>query len=228
MDALKRSTIVYANNVVFESTTNDALVRMWREHLPACATMVVFDETAILSSGESRNSRTKNKLEWASRIDTLCTHVSWQPNHDWRVYLWNVSPIYTAMRNWASSVALEDLLGWAICHAKAVLIHGDESSTSWKDSMMIIQSDISVIYDDWSFLTQALSLFIVIKSSTKDYQNAQDQVVQHSKHQQVGHKIGCICIIDGSQQNIVVDTLLNKLSKLAKVASSLRSPTSIP
>ncbi len=218
LGAVERSSVVYANNVVFEAATNAALVRVWRQHLPACATIVVFDDTAILSSGEIRTSRTKDKLNWVSKIDTMNTQVSWQPSHKFDVHLWIVSPIYTSMRNWAASAVLEDLLGWAICNAKAFLLPGHQNSASWQDSI-VIQSDISMIPDDWSDLNQAPSLFIVVKSSIKDYEKAQDQVVLNSSHLPKLENICFMCIVDGCQQHPIVDSLLEKLSSLAKVSS---------
>ncbi len=217
LGAVKRSSVVYANNVVFGSTINANLVQMWRQHLSAYATIVVFDDTAILSSGETRTSRTRDKLDWVSRIDTMSTQVSWRPGHTYDVQLWVVSPIYTSMRNWAVSAALEDLLGWAICNAKAFLLQGDQKSASWQDCI-IIQSHISVTRDCWNTCKQAPSLFIVIKSSIQDYEKAQDQLIQNNPPEL---KNMCfVCIVDGSLQNPIVDSLLEKLSKLAEVPSS--------
>jgi hypothetical protein len=59
---IARSTIIYANNVVFGHETNIALSTMWRNSLPADAVIVVFDETAMLSSGQDR-----------SRLDLIST-----------------------------------------------------------------------------------------------------------------------------------------------------------
>jgi hypothetical protein len=87
---IARSTIVYANNVVFEATTNIALATMWRNSLPADAVIVVFDETAMLSSGQERHSRFHGNLEWASKEQSIETKVSWQHLHSYTIHLWRV------------------------------------------------------------------------------------------------------------------------------------------
>jgi hypothetical protein len=87
---IARSTIVYANNVVFEETTNIALATMWRNSLPADAVIAVFDETAMLSSGQERHSRHHGNLDWASKEQSIETKVSWQHLHSYPIHLWRV------------------------------------------------------------------------------------------------------------------------------------------
>jgi hypothetical protein len=88
---IARSTIVYANNVVFEEKTNIALATMWRNSLPVDAVIAVFDETAMLSSGEERHSRHDGKVDWASKGQSIETRVSWQDLHSYVIHFWRVS-----------------------------------------------------------------------------------------------------------------------------------------
>ena len=87
---IARSTIVYANNVVFGHETNIALSTMWRNSLPADAVIVVFDETAMLSSGQDRISRLQGNLDWASKEQSIETKVSWQQLHSYTIHFWRV------------------------------------------------------------------------------------------------------------------------------------------
>jgi hypothetical protein len=87
---IARSTIVYANNVVFGHETNIALSTMWRNSLPADAVIVVFDETAMLSSGKDRISRLNGNLDWASKEQSIETKVSWQQLHSYTIHFWRV------------------------------------------------------------------------------------------------------------------------------------------
>ena len=87
---IARSTIVYANNVVFGHETNIALSTMWRNSLPADAVIVVFDETAMLSSGQDRISRLNGNLDWASKEQSIETKVSWQQLHSYTIHFWRV------------------------------------------------------------------------------------------------------------------------------------------
>ena len=84
-----RSTVVYANNVVFNC--NKDLVALWQEHLRDGATMVVFDEKEILSSGSRTNTRRNSKLDWTLKLGTVLASVNWQPSGDPRpVHVWLV------------------------------------------------------------------------------------------------------------------------------------------
>jgi hypothetical protein len=89
---MKRTTIAYTNNIIFGTETNVALIDLWRRHLPANAVMVLFDETAVLSSACDRSSRSHSNIDWAFKHDTIKTSVSWQPLHACDVHLWEVSP----------------------------------------------------------------------------------------------------------------------------------------
>ena len=73
-----RSTVVYANNVVFDC--NDRLIELWQQHLQNGATMVVFDEKAILSSGRKTSTRRTQKVDWTSKLGTVGASVNWQPS----------------------------------------------------------------------------------------------------------------------------------------------------
>lgn len=72
----KRSTVVYANNVVFNC--NDTLIALWAQNLQHGATMVVFDETAILKSGSKTNTRRTQNIDWTSKLGTVGASVNWQ------------------------------------------------------------------------------------------------------------------------------------------------------
>jgi hypothetical protein len=63
---------------------------MWRNSLPADAVIVVFDETAMLSSGQDRISRLNGNLEWASKEHSIETKVSWQQLHSYTIHFWRV------------------------------------------------------------------------------------------------------------------------------------------
>jgi hypothetical protein len=92
ISVMQRTTIAYTNNIIFGTETNVALIDLWRRHLPANAAMVLFDETAVLSSACERSSRSQSNIDWAFKHDTIKTSVSWQPLHACDVHLWEVSP----------------------------------------------------------------------------------------------------------------------------------------
>ena len=87
---IARSNVVYANNVVFGPITNITLVEMWRNSLPAGAMIVLFDETAILGSGDQRISRFQDKLDWASKEHSFETKVSWQVYKTLSIHCWRI------------------------------------------------------------------------------------------------------------------------------------------
>jgi hypothetical protein len=105
---LKSTTVVYANNVLFSESNNAAMIDMWKEHLPAGATMVVFNDQAILNTRLSRSNRaTQDDVYWAEKKCTLQTKVSWQPSHAMDVSLWRTKPQFVAP---AASPSLVDLV----------------------------------------------------------------------------------------------------------------------
>ena len=85
-----RSTVVYANNVKFGDACNTNLVALWHQCLQNGATMVVFNEKAILSSGSNRVLRGTPQQDWTSKIGIVQAYVNWRPGQPIDVHVWLV------------------------------------------------------------------------------------------------------------------------------------------
>jgi hypothetical protein len=210
---MARSTVVYANNVVFGSDSNVALVTMWRQHLPANATVVMFDETAILSSGSQRISRLSLQLNWISKIAMVNASVSWHPSDQKEVHVWQVLPEYTSLRGWAASAKFVDLLGWAIFHGKAFLIDGAKRSSLWPEHFTVF--DFSAFKSQWKSVMQRdeSSIFVVVKSTHEDYILARNQASMKLQDPTNRANLNSFCVVDCSEHHPVLNTLLREILK---------------
>ena len=205
-----RSTVVHTNNFVFKSDTTAMLVEMWRKHLPADATIVLFDETAIMSSGEGRTRRSHDATSWASKIGTIKTSVSWNPSKLYDVHLWKVSKAYTTLRDWASSAKFVDLLGWSIFNGRGRLIEGARKSSNWLEKI--------IVFSDWSTLQCQLQniemqqhtqgIFVVVTSSTETYNAERNKVSTKYQDESSRANLDSLCVLDCSEQHPVVEKLL--------------------
>lgn len=205
-----RSTVVHANNVVFTSNTNMALVDMWRKHLPAGATIVLFDETAILSSGNKRSRRSQETMIWATKQRTISTSVSWQPSKALTLNLWQVSKEYTELRDWAKSAEFIDLWGWAICHGKAQMFHGVAVSVKWMENFVVFTnfSELERTFINGEFQLQAQSIVLVTNGTQETYKAECEQVSNKFLGQSSRATLDALCVLDNSDpQHPVVNKL---------------------
>ncbi len=201
-----RSTVVYANNVVFGHNNNAALTDIWQNYLPADAIIVLFDETAILSSGDKRVTRCHDRLRWVSKTGEVETSVSWQPHHKTSVHLWRVESEYTKLRDWAAKVDFDDLLGWALYYMKAQLFEGGQRY-SLRDRKIVAFWDIQKSKSQWSaaFDQGDRSVFLAITTSQQDYVAAIQRVLQKLDEDPSNRaKLNCIYVIDLSECNPVM------------------------
>lgn len=210
---MARSTVVYANNVVFGSDSNVALVTLWRQHLPAYATVVMFDETAVLSSGSQRISRLSLQLNWISKIAMVNASVSWHPSDQKEVHVWQVLPEYTSLRGWAASAKFVDLLGWAIFHGRAFLIDGAKRSSIWPEHFTVF--DFSAFKSQWKSVMQRdeSSIFVVVKSTHEDYILARNQASMKLQDPTNRANLNSFCVVDCSEHHPVLNTLLREILK---------------
>ena len=214
LDVTARSTVVYANNVVFGHKINVPLVAMWQKHLPAGATMVVFDEGAILSSESTRIIRsTHEQIHWTQPIATTTVSVSWKPGIQLPIFVWRVSPAYKKLRIWAASANFADLLGWAIFHGKACLIHGANRSPLWPETSTILDGlnwDRELSSELQKY---ASSIFLAVRSSHKAYIEACDRVSSQLQHPSSHKNLHSICVVDCSEHNAVVNLLMEQIER---------------
>jgi hypothetical protein len=207
-----RSTVVHANNVTFGSKINDALVDMWRKHLPAGATIVLFDETAILSSEGKRMSRSQDGTTWASKQQTILTSVSWQPCKLLSVHLWQVSQKYTELRDWTTSAVFIDLLGWVLINNKAQLIRGGTVSAKWMDNFVVFRtfSALERTLADGTFKLEAQSVVLVTSGTKENYKAECEQVSNKFLGQWSLSKLNTFCVVDNSEpQHPVIEKLMH-------------------
>lgn len=210
-----RSTVVYANNVVFETNTNVNLVALWRKHLPAGAAMVLFEDVAILSSLSTR-TRTHRQSEWTWPKATKMVSVSWKPgNHLLKVHLWQVSPDYTKLRDWAAFATFGDLLGWAVYYGKACLIDGAMRSSIWPKAFAVFFCS-SITQERLSSVLQSEAssytpVFLAVTSSNEDYIAAVEKGSSLLHDPSSRSNLYSLCIIDCSEHNTVVSRLMNEI-----------------
>jgi hypothetical protein len=150
---------------------------MWRKHLPAGATIAIFDETAILSSEGKRMSRSQGETTWASKQRTISTSVSWQPYRKHDVHLWQVSKEYTELRDWATRAEFIDLLGWAILNDKAQLFEGGKRSDNWMKNLVVLtnSSTLEKILTDRTLQLEAHCIVLVTNGIDEKYKARCDQ-----------------------------------------------------
>ena len=213
----ERSTVVYANNVVFGSDCNDVLVKMWRKHLPAGAIMVVFDDTAILGSGGQRISRLSRTFNWTSKISTMNASVSWQPTKKLDVQMWQVSPEYTNMRRWAASAKFADLLGWASFYGKACIIVGAKRSSLLPEQFTVF-SDFSTLNREWTSALQrdAQGIFLAVTSTNNDYIHARKQLSMKLQDPSTRANLNFFCVVDCSDHHPILSILLQEILKMKR------------
>jgi hypothetical protein len=213
-----RSTVVYANNVVFPSETNAELVAIWQKHLPAGAAMVLFEETAILSSGVTRISRgTHRQNHWTCPIATMTVSVSWKPGKQKSIHVWQVSPDFTKLRDWAASARFEDLLGWSIFHGRAYLIDGAKRTSLWPDTFAVILDSSSLLEQLSSALkSDTSSIFLPVMTSNEAYLAALRQISSQLQDLSSCSDLHSFCIVDCSEQNPVVNVLMQEIDRRTK------------
>jgi hypothetical protein len=214
-----RSTVVYANNVVFASDTNKALVNMWQEHLPAGASIVLFDETAILSSEGSsegkRSGRSQDKIIWATKQRKILTSVSWQPTKLLQVHLWQVSKEYTELRDWATIAEFIDLLGWALWRGKAQLFHGVAISSNWMANIAVFTtfSALERNFINGAFGLKATGIVLVTNGTKETFKAECDQVSNKFLGQSSRNTLDTLCVLDNSDpQHPVIHKLMNTIT----------------
>ena len=212
-----RSTVVYANNVVFESKTNVSLVELWQKHLPAGATMVLFEETAILSSIGTRGG-THSQIHWTFPMDTKMTvSVSWKPGKPKPIFGWHVSPHYTKLRNWAFSAKFVDLLGWAIFHGSAYLIDGAKRCSNWPETFTVLFCSSNVHKELSSTLQSDIStVFLAITSSNEEYNAAVNKVSSLLQNPSSRKNLYSCCVVNCSEHNPVVSVLMQEIQRRRK------------
>jgi hypothetical protein len=191
------------------------LVALWRKNLPAGAAMVLFEDIAVLSSLSTR-TRTHRQSEWTWPKATIMVSVSWKPaNHLLGVHLWQVSPDYTKLRDWAAFATFEDLLGWAVYYGKACLIDGAMRSSIWpKAFAAFFCSSIPherLISDLQSETLPYTPVFFAVTSSNEDYNAAVEKYLSLLLDPSSRSNLYSLCIIDCSEHNAVVSRLINEI-----------------
>ena len=215
LDVTARSSVVYANNFVFGDNINIPLVALWQKHLPAGASMVVFDETAILSSECTRMSRgTHDKIQWTRKIARTTVSVSWRAGEQIPIHVWQVSTDYKKLRNWAAAASFEDLLGWAIYHGKACLMDGAKRSSLWPETFAVIL-DTTTWHKQLSSALEndASSIFLAITSSHEAYFAAFVKVSSQLQDPSSRINLHSFCVVDCSEHNPVVTALMQQIER---------------
>jgi len=218
LDVTARSTVVYANNVVFGHNINIPLVALWQKHLPAGAAMVVFDEGAILSSERTRISRSHHKkIRWTQPIATTMVSVSWKPGIQLPIFVWQVSPAYKKLRIWAASASFADLLGWADYYGRAHIIDGAKRSSFPPQHVTVFWNSMTL--REWNFALQVdtQSIFLAVTSCNKDYINACLKKSKMLQDPSTRANLNFFCVVDCSdEQHPVLSILLQKIMNLQR------------
>jgi hypothetical protein len=211
-----QSTIVYANNVVFENETNVALVALWRKYLPAGATIVVFDEKAILGSESTRLSRkTHEKIQWTQSITTMKTSVSWKPGFQYSIHVWQVSPVYTKLRDWAAHAKFGDLVGWANFNGRACIIDGAKRYSLQPQHFEVFLNLSSLTRELNSALQRGTnSIFLAVTTSNIDYIHARNQLSEILQETSTCVNLNFVCVVDCSDKHPVLSILLQEMQKM--------------
>jgi len=217
LEVTARSTVVYANNVVFGSTINIPLVALWQKHLPAGAAMVIFDDKAILSSGCTRMSRSTHKqIQWTQPIAETQVSVSWKPGTLLPIFVWQVSPDYKNLCNWAASASFIDLLGWANYYGRAFIIDGAKRSSLLTKHVTVFPNS-TTLKKRWESALQGdtQSIFLAVTSSNKDYINACKKIPIMLQDPSTRANLNFFCAVDCSDhQHPVLSSLLQEIMKL--------------
>jgi hypothetical protein len=218
LDVTARSTVVYANNVVFGHHINVPLVALWQKHLPAGAAMVVFDEGAILSSESTRISRSDHeKIHWTQPIATTTVSVSWKPGIQVPIFVWRVSRAYKKLRIWAASASFADLLGWAAYYGRAHIIDGAKRSSFLPQHVTVFSNSMSL--REWNLALQVdtQSIFLAVTSCNKDYINACKKKSRMLQDPSTRANLNFFCVVDCSdEQHPVLSILLQKIMNLQR------------
>lgn len=218
IDVTARSTVVYANNVVFGHDINIPLVAMWQKHLPAGAAMVVFDETAILSSESARMSRgTHEKIHWTRPIARTMVSVSWRPGEQVPIFVWRVSPAYMKLRIWAACASFADLLGWAGYYGRAYTIDGAKRSSFLPQHVTVFSNSMTLREWNSALQVDTQSIFLAVTSSNKDYINACKKISRMLQDPSNRANLNFFCAVDCSdEQHPVLSILLQKIVNLRR------------
>ena len=218
LDVTARSTVVYANNVVFGHKINVPLVAMWQKHLPAGAAMVVFDEGAILSSESTRIIRsTHEQIHWTQPIATTTVSVSWKPGIQVPIFVWRVSPAYKKLRIWAASASFADLLGWAGYYGRAHIIDGAKRSSFLQQHVTVFSNSMTLSEWNSALEVDTQSIFLAVTSSNKDYINACKKKSMMLQDPSTRANLNFFCAVDCSdEQHPVLSILLQKIMDLRR------------
>jgi hypothetical protein len=218
LDVTARSTVVYANNVVFGHNINAPLVELWQKHLPAGAAMVVFDQGAILSSESKRIIRTTHEqIHWTQPIATTTVSVSWKPGTQVPIFVWRVSPAFKKLRIWAASASFADLLGWADYYGRAYIIDGANRSSFLPQHVTVFSNSMTLIEYNSALQVDTQSIFLAVTSSNKDYINACKKNSRILQDSSTRANLNFFCVVDCSdEQHPVLSILLQKLMKLSR------------
>lgn len=218
LDVTARSTVVYANNVVFGHNTNVPLVALWQKHLPAGAAMVVFDQGAILSSESTRIIRsTHEQIHWTRPIARTMVSVSWNPGKQVPIFVWRVSPAYKKLRIWAASASFADLLGWAGYYGRAHIIDGANRSSLLPQHFTVFSNSMTLREYDSALQADTQSIFLAVRSSNKDYINACKNKSRMLQDPSTRANLNFFCVVDCSdEQHPVLSILLQKIMNLQR------------
>ena len=141
--------------------------------------------------------------------------VSWKPGVPCSIYVWQVSPVYTRLRDWAAHAKFQDLVGWANFNGRACIIDGPKKYSLLPQHFEVF-SNLSSLTREWNSALQQgkNSIFLAVTTSNIDYIEARNQLSEMLQDTSTCVNLNFLCVVNCSDEHPVLSILLQEILKM--------------